>query len=313
MSHQLRRMYAFSDTYGRSKNPFLQDDADAILSTHFRSFPLGEHKRYFDIYGREAITAHLVRLIFGLQDEVKDSAYMSKDVKAEFAKTTTGIFINAAPRVSKENGAPFYVVTAPNMRIVTTDLVALSTVKHRLETIAHLPNEGNNMYGAHEQFRSSYAAYLLEEDHGQKLVKDTLDVIPDYPDDKWELSYVDRFGNLLTYTKNVEARWAEVQEASKGLGGYIKMIIGNVSQRTSVGSSLDAAEPGALVAYQNGDIEVLRKWRPNEDSYTRLYKSAFFQFNKPEIGSRIRLAKPTLYEDTDAMDAIDVIDDDQEV
>jgi hypothetical protein len=307
----IRRMYAFSDTYGRSKNPFLQDDADAILSTHFRSFPLESHRRYFDIYGREAITAHLLRLIFALHDELEASPYLSKDVKAEFAKTATGIFINAAPRVSKENGAPFYVATAEGIRIVTTDLNALSTVKHRIQTIAHLPNENNNLYGRHEQFRSSYTPYLLHDDHGLKLDKDTLDVIPDYPEDKWELAYVDRFGNMLTYTKNVDARWSEVSEASQSLGGYVKLIIGNVSQRTQIGSSLDAAEPGGLVMYQNGDIEVLRKWRPNEDSYTRLYKSAFFQFNKPEIGSRVRLAKPTLYEDTDAMDAIDIIDDEQ--
>ena len=305
----IRRMYAFSDTYGRSKNPFLQDDADAILSTHFRSFPLDKQTRYFDIYGRELITAHLLRIIFGLHDEVSQSPYMTKEVKQDFAKTTTGVFINAAPRVSKENGAPFYIATAEGVRIVTTDLNALSTIKHRIQTIAHLPNENNNLYGKHEQFRSSYAAFLLREDHGLALEKDTLDVIPDYPEDKWELAYVDRFGNILTYTKNVDARWKEVEEASKALGGYVKLIIGNVSQRTQIGSSLDAAEPGGLVIYPNGDIEVLRKWRPNEDSYTRLYKSAFFQFNKPEIGSRIRLAKPTLYEDTDAMDAIDIIDD----
>ena len=36
----LRRFYLFSDTYGRSKNPFLQDDADALISTDFRSTPL---------------------------------------------------------------------------------------------------------------------------------------------------------------------------------------------------------------------------------------------------------------------------------
>lgn len=311
MATSIRRMYAFSDTYGRSKNPFLQDDADAILSTHFRSFPLEQQSKYFDIYGRELITSHLLRVIFGLHDEMKEAPYLSKEIRAEFAKTTTGIFINAAPRVSKDNGAPFYVATAEGVRIVTTDLNALSTIKGRIQTIGHLPNLGNNLYGAHEQFRSSYAAFLLQEDHGLKLDKDTLDVIPDYPEDKWELAYVDRFGNMLTYTKNPDARWKEVEEASKTLNGYVKLIIGNVSQRTQIGTSLDAAEPGGLVVYPNGDLEVLRKWRPNEDSYTRLYKSAFFQFNKPEIGSRVRLAKPTLYEDTDAMDAIDVIDDEQ--
>jgi hypothetical protein len=286
----LRRVYAFSDTYGRSKNPFLQDDADALVSTDFRSFPLEPVRREFDIYGREAITGHMLRLIFTLHDDIKDYKYLSPAVQKEFAETTTGIFINAAPRTdTQQNGAPFYVATAPNMRIVTTDLTALSTVKHRIETLSVLNNLKNSIYSNTEQFRSSYTAFLLHPDHGHELEKQDLNIIPDYPDDKWELSYVDRFGNLITYTNKPDDRWKEVQEAAKKENGKVNLLIGNVGQYVQTGVSLKDADPGALTLYQNGDLDVVRKWEKDEDSYARLYKSAFFQFSKPLIGARIRI------------------------
>lgn len=286
----LRRVYAFSDTYGRSKNPFLQDDADALVSTDFRSFPLEEVRREFDIYGREAITGHMLRLIFALHDDVKDYEYFSPEVHKEFAETTTGVFINAAPRTdTHQNGAPFYVATAPNVRIVTTDLGALSTVKHRIESLAVLNNLKNSIYSNTEQFRSSYTAYLLHPDHGHELETQDIGIIPDYPDDKWELSYVDRFGNLITYTKDPDTKWKEIQEAAKKENGKVNLLIGNVGQYVQTGVSLKDADPGALTLYQNGDLDVVRKWEKDEDSYARLYKSAFFQFSKPLIGSRLRI------------------------
>lgn len=284
----LRRIYLFSDTYGRSKNPFLQDDADAMISTDFRSLPLAPIRREFDIYGREAITAHMVRLVFSLHEQTRKAPYMPTKIHKEFDQTYTGIFINAAPRVGKDNGYPFYLATSKNIRIVTTDLSALSTVKHKIETLSYLNNSKNNIYSNTEQFRSSYTPWLLQPDNGIKMIKASVDDIPDYPEDTWELAYVDRFGNLVTYTKNPEKRWKEVMKASKELKGQVKLIIGNVSQRVSIGTSLRHAEPDSLVMYNNGDIDVLRKWEAEEDSYTRLYKSAFFQFAKPEIGAKIR-------------------------
>jgi hypothetical protein len=284
----LRRVYAFSDTYGRSKNPFLQDDADAIICTDFRSFPLETVRREFDIYGREAVTAHLVRLIFSLTEDAKQYMYPAPAVKEEFSQSLTGIFINAAPRIGKDNGHPFYVATSGNIRIVTTDLTALSTVKDKIETLAHLPNEENVIYSPTEQFRSSYTPYLLHPDHGIDLVEDSIDTIPDYPEDKWELAYVDRFGNMITYCTNPEARLAEIKKAADK-DETLTLLVGNVSQKVYVGSSLRDAEPGSLVVYQNGDIDILRKWTAGEDSYTRLYKSAFLQYSKPDIGSKIQV------------------------
>ena len=288
----LRRVYLFSDTYGRSKNPFLQDDADALISTDFRSFPLEAAHREFDIYGRESITEHMLRLIFQLNEDTKHSPYLSKETKEEYNRLTVGIFINAAPRLTRENGQPFYVATSGNLRIVTTNLAGLSTVKDKIETLAHLDNDKNIIYGQTEQFRSSYTAYLLHPDHGIDLIPDSVSIIPDYPAEKWELSYVDRFGNMVTYTKNAEARWAEVQAAAAKTGGNsVKLIIGNVSQTVFTGSSLRDADPGALVVYRNSDIDILRKWMPNEDSYTRLYRSAYLQFSKPEVGAQIKIAE----------------------
>lgn len=284
----LRRIYAFSDTYGRSKNPFIQDDADALISTDFRSFPLESIKREFDIYGREAVMSHVLRLIFQLHEEVEKARYMPKETKDAFAQTFTGIFINSAPRTTHENGAAFYVATGKNIRIVTTDPAGLSSIKDKIESLSHLPNDENEIYGTTEQFRSSYTAYLLHADHRLPLIKDSIDIIPDYPEDMWELSYVDRFGNLITHSKDPEAKWKELQKMSNGGKKPVLMLIGNTSQEVHIGVSLKDANPGDLVIYLNGDLEVLRKWEAGDDSYQRLRKSAFFQFAKPEIGSRVR-------------------------
>jgi hypothetical protein len=287
---QLRRTYLFSDTYGRSKNPFLQDDADALLSTDFRSFPLENIRREFDIYGRETITEHMLRLIFELHEHTAASGYLSPEVKTAYHETVTGIFINAAPRLDKENGAPFYLAIADGIRIVTTNPAGLSTIKHKLKSLHRLDNYNNPIYGHTEQFRSSYTAFLLHPDHHIDLIDEDINtIIPDYPDTKWELAYVDRFGNMISYTKDVEKRWAEL-EAAADANHMVKVIVGNVSQTMYLGTSLREAEPGALVIYKNKNIDILRKWMTDEDSYTRLYRSSYMQFSKPEVGATIKIA-----------------------
>ena len=286
---QLRRVYLFSDTYGRSKNPFVQDDADALLSTDFRSFPLESAHREFDIYGLESITEHMLRLIFELHEATLASPYLSKEVKEEYKKTLTGVFINAAPRLTKENGGPFYIASGDGVRIVTTNVSGLSTIKNKLKTLHHLDNDKNIIYGNTEQFRSSYTAFMLHPDHQIDLIEDKLDIIPDYPADKWELSYVDRYGNMISYTRDIDRTWSQI-EAAADQNNAVKLIIGNVSQTVYLGSSLRETEPGALVVYKNKNIDILRKWMPDEDSYTRLYRSAYLQFSKPEVGAKIRIA-----------------------
>jgi len=285
----LRRVYLFSDTYGRSKNPFLQDDADALISTDFRSFPLESVRREFDIYGRETITEHVLRLVFELHDNTLTSTYLNDAVKDEYRKMNTCIFINAAPRTSKENGAPFYLATADGIRIVTTNPAGLSTVKNRIKTLQRLNNDSNIIYTPTEQFRSSYTAFLLHNEHGIDLIDESVSIIPDYPEDKWELSYVDRFGNMITHTKDVEKQWAAIEAAADSTG-MVKIIVGNVSQNAYLGTSLRDIEPGALAIYKNKNIDIVRKWMANEDSYTRLYRSSYLQFSKPEVGASIKIA-----------------------
>lgn len=292
----LRRIYRFSDTYGRSES-ILQDDADALISTDFRSFPLQHHGRDIDIYGRENITRHMLRLIFQLHDEVEQARYFPQATRQEFARTTTGIFINAAPRTSKENGAPFYVATAANIRIVTTDLDGLSSMKDRIDSLAHLPNDNGILFTQTEQFRSSYAARLLEEDHGLDLVPDSKDLIPDYPDTWWELAYVDRFGNMVTYTRKVRERWKEIEKATTlNAGtedeGTMKVLVGHTSQRVHMATSLKEAEPEKLSVYVNeGNIEIVRKWVKEETADERLAFSAYRRFKGPEIGARVQVVK----------------------
>ncbi len=285
----LRRIYLFSDTYGRSKNPFVQDDADALISTDFRSFPLESFHREFDIYGRESITEHMLRLIFELHEHTLSSTYLSDAVKNEYRQTTTGIFINAAPRLNKENGTPFYLALGDGVRIVTTNPAGLTSIKHRLTALYHLDNDRNVVYGPTEQFRSSYTPFLLHPDHDIDLIEDDLSLIPDEPADRWELSYVDRYGNMITHAHDVERQWAQI-EAAADENNAVKLIIGNVSQTAYLGSSLKDADPGALVVYKNKNIDILRKWMADEDSYTRLYRSAYLQFSKPDVGARIRIA-----------------------
>ena len=281
-SPKLRRIYKFSDTYGQSTSP-LQDDADARISTDFRSFPLYEQDRDFDIYGRENITAHILRLIVQLHESIEHADYLPTPVKKEFAQTTTGIFINAAPRTGKQNGIPFYVATAKNIRIVTTDLSALSSIKEQIRSIAHLPNTNNSLYGETEQFRSSFAAWLLRDDHGLSLTDDPLAVIPDYPSDRWELAYVDRFGNLVTFTTNPKRTWAELQKKARHGEKSVRIFIGETSKRIRLTSSLRDADP-------DENIEILRKWDPSDESSAeRLRESAYRRFHEPDIGALIRI------------------------
>jgi hypothetical protein len=176
-----------------------------------------------------------------------------------------------------------------NIRIVTTSLTCLSTIKDKIQTLSHLDNDSNIIYGNTEQFRSSYTPFLLHPDHGIDMVQDDISIIPDYPEDKWELAYVDRFGNMVTYTKDVEKKWKEIT-ARADANNTLKLIVGNVSQTVFLGTSLRDADPGALVCYKNHDIDILRKWMADEDSYTRLYRSGYLQFSKPDVGATIKIA-----------------------
>jgi hypothetical protein len=80
-------------------------------------------------------------------------------------------------------------------------------------------------------------------------------------------------------------------EEARSKRAAVKVVIGNVSQRLKITTSLKDAEPGALVIYPNLNVDIVRKWEADEDKYERLYKSAYFQFAKPDIGSAIKIPK----------------------
>lgn len=198
--NNLKREYYFSDTYGTSSvNPLEKPDADAIITTDFRSRPRGYRHEKFDIYDNPHVTDHILRMVHDLDAQLMDTFTGRK--KDEYAASTTGILINSAPRTSSTgNGSHFYVASSREgrIRIVTTPLQALSPVKNEIEVLEHLPNNDNGLYPNGEQFRSSYVGVLLQDDHGIPLENAKIDEI-DEPRTDLHLAFVDRFGNLITH------------------------------------------------------------------------------------------------------------------
>jgi hypothetical protein len=276
------RTYLFSDTYGRSGGELHEDDPDAIILTDMRSFPLERVRRTFDLFGREGIAPHIVRLATEGQDALREGLRIPASERGACAATTTGIFVNAAPRVGRDNGTPFYVAEIGAVRVVTTSLAALSPVRDRIESLAHLPNDGSALYGAGEQFRSSYTPILLASGHGLPLVKDDASIVPEESDD-WTLAYVDRFGNMVTRCLDPLTRWSGISP----MGAAVKLTVGSITRTVTLGEHLATVEPGALSLYPNGNLDIVRKWKEGESATVRLEESAYMQFGRPRIGASI--------------------------
>lgn len=280
------RTYLFSDTYGRSGGELHEDDPDAIILTDMRSFPLETLRRTFDLFGREGIAPHIVRLAVEGQDALREGLRVPASEREACAKTTTGVFINAAPRVGRDNGTPFYVAEIGAVRVVTTSLAALSPVKGRIDSLAHLPNDGSALYGAGEQFRSSYTPVLLATGHGLPLIEDDISIVPEESDD-WTLAYVDRFGNMVTRCRDPLARWSDVSAG----GATVKVTVGSITRTVALGEHLATVEPGALSLYPNGNLDIVRKWKEGESATVRLEESAYMQFGRPRIGAPVSVAR----------------------
>ncbi|MCB9808505.1 hypothetical protein H6770_04605 [Candidatus Peribacteria bacterium] len=287
---KLLRSYLFSDTFGSpSANPLERIDPDAVITTDFRSQIRESVRREFDIYHDSEQTAHLLRMIFELDSNAVDE-YRSS-FRETYLSSTIGILINVAPRNKKgSNGEPFYIATARNgrIRVVTTPIDALAPIKHEIETLEHLPNVDNNLYGNNEQFRSSYTPALLYPDHGYTTVAhDNTADVPD-PRSDWHVAYVDRFGNVITNAGSSERN--RINAAIEEMQDEIKLNINNVEYGPySTADSLAKAVPGVVSIYSNGNIDIARKWQPNESPAERLEHSAYVQLGRPHIGSRIYL------------------------
>ncbi len=298
------RLYYFSDAYGGhdEQNPLSQPDADVLISTDYGSAINRPRQREFDILGNEQVTDHILRLLLQQHDEYSRRNDLDASAKQSFIDAGTGVFINAAPRVNRSNAEPFYLATLRGgaIRVVATPLHALSAVRDHVETLAHLPNpqsekESNGLYSHREQFRSRLTPTLLQENKRLALQKDNPDIIPAY-DKGWHVAYVDRFGNIVTWVKDVERQWEEIQRVGQGIGGtreHVQLTVGypkaEASQHVQLGTSLGSAEPGAVSVYKNGNIDIVRKWKAGEGIREKLRNSAFRLFGSPQIGDPLKV------------------------
>ena len=269
------RIYLLSDTCGGERvwDPYSSPDIDAYIATDIRSRLQNIH-RSFDTFGVKSISDHVLRTVSSLHEEEGDVG-------------ETGVFINSAPRTEEgSNGDPFYVAqTNNNICVVATPISALSALKNRISSLHHLPNEDNGLYSGREQFRSSLTVTLLASDHGHDLVEDVVSDIPDYPKG-CHVSYADRFGNLVLFEEGYEVVKRAVLD---NLGKAIYLNVAGVQQEVVVGESLGEAKPGSLVVYQNdGNIEVVSKWDANWSADECLSRSAYEQFGRPDIGSKVQ-------------------------
>lgn len=271
------RIYLLSDTFGGQHkwNPHSAPDIDAHLTTDIRSRFSGV-RREFDIFGQEPIVDHVLRTATRLHDE-------NKNIGA------TGIFVNYARRdLQGVNGEPFYLARIKdNLVVVATPVSVLSAIRSRITELSHLPNEGNELYGPTEQFRSSFSPQLLAANHGQRLVADPRSKIPE-PQRGCKVSYVDRFGNLVIHEEGDPRLGDAIKEK---IGGKIRLKIGEVFKSVHVGTSLKDAPPGALSIYGNdGHIEVIGKWSAGTQNSARVRASAYQQFRRPTLGTPVDCA-----------------------
>ncbi len=313
-----KRTYWLSDAYGgpSASDPFSQQDLDVLLSGDFSSRPTEAVHREHDIWGQEDVTAHILRLVLQQHDELAQRKDLSSRTRNRALHLGTGVFINSAPRINRENGRPFWVATARggNVRIVATPVEALSAVKDEIETLHYLPNPrkgdpDNGLYDWTQQFRSKLTPRLLDPDHRLDLVEaDPLEHIPDARRD-WHVSYVDRYGNVITHVGDTEAQWAEIERIANGLSdsrGAIRLLVTQRGEETFASAparlavSLGSAEPGALSVYRNGGIDVVRKFRSGESREELASHSAYRQLQNVRIGSALSpLPANDVCDDTD--------------
>jgi|GEM_PF-878434 len=293
--HEPERKILLSDTFGGPLDPTERLDADAQLCTFLRSEPLHPFRLTVDTFGQEAVTDHILALTLALHDELDRCTYLTHREKRASRNMGTGIFINAAPRTTHANGDPFYVAALPHgIRVVATPLSALAPVRERVERLQILPNENNGLYSNAEQFRSSYTAILLHPSFARRFPLQEIDpdTIPK-EDSRWKLSYVDRYGNLVTNVEDPHAQWSQLQTIA-GAIGRVRLRVGQSSPREiALGNSLGTADPGQLIVYGNGNIDVVRKWHPEDRAQDKLDQSAYRLFGSPTVGDAITTVNPT--------------------
>ncbi|MFH1669992.1 MAG: hypothetical protein ABIA92_00190 [Patescibacteria group bacterium] len=277
------RTFILSDTLGGYTDPLSSEDPDVQICEDFNGLAWRrEHLNRININGREGIAPHLLRLIISFHDQKKD---LIEGGDASF----TGVFINHAERTGENvHGSPFVVAeTDNNVRIVATPLEVLSSVRQKIISLQKLPNDGNELFDSGEQFRSQYTPSLLPRDHGVWGLEhmDTRD-IPELQNGTPHVSYVDGFGNILTWKPDDrELRERILERAAKRDSAVGISINGGKLQEVIATTSLEAGKPGVLNVYPNrGNIDFVGKWADGFDVTDKVRLSAYILFGKPPEG-----------------------------
>lgn len=299
MSNSFNRIYSFSDTYGGNRNPdgtpkglLERPDFDVMFETHFGSPHIYDWVRVVeDVYGLPVeYVQHLVRLAVQLH------SHADEDVGR------TGIFINAAPR-TRGATPPFYVLdlTAQNrasvIRAVSTSLEAFSPVRDSVSRVRKLPENGGGLHKPGEQFRSRFTPDLLQESVCERaqLEECDADIIPHEPNG-WRIGWVDSFGNVITRVVGESAREKTAALTSSD-HETCDIIVGGRRVTLRTGRGLEAATPGELTIYTNGNLDIVRKWGwgaghaqlPDETHETRITHSAYYALGEPSLGTEIAI------------------------
>ncbi len=306
------RTYYLSDTYGGPEdppNPLTQPDSDVLISTDFGGRPTDRIHREFDIFGQEALADHILRLVVSQHDELMRRVDLSDEERDFAIKGGTGVFINSAPRVARNNAQPFYLATARegNIHIVSTPLSGLSAIKGDIETLQYLDNPSdptgfNGLYTGREQFRSRLTPRLLNPNHKLELRDANISDIPD-PRTDWHVAYVDRFGNVITRVDNAESQWEQIARIASQSGNSrncVHLLLTHNGHAHPTGpleiaQSLGEANPGVSSIYQNGGgIDVVVKWVPDQTAHERMASSGWRSLGEPRIGDAIKLVQEKL-------------------
>jgi hypothetical protein len=162
-----------------------------------------------------------------------------------------------------------------------------------------LPNPGpndpsNGLYDHREQFRSSRTPILLDPNHEIDLVDSPIEEIPDYRKD-WHAAFVDRYGNVVTHSHNIDKQWEIILAASQRVQrvqlSYETPKGNRTSPELAIATSLGNGEPGAVLIYKNGEnIDIARKFQLGEHADKMLSQSAFAKMPGIEIGSSLSLS-----------------------
>lgn len=271
-------------------DPTERPDADALICTDFRSRPTSPLHREFDTFGQERVTRHLLRLIVEHSDRIDRCAYLSRSEKKASRSLGTGVLINAAPRTDHSNGAEFHVAQLRNnLRVVCTGLEPLASVRDSVESVKRIPNESNGLWPDGEQFRSSYAPALLNPQREKDVVLHPVDLnaIPTVDPEAWEVAYIDRFGNIITSTRDVTRKLFDLQVMQTHQSGFRLHFGKTAVDGLVLGQTLGSADPGSLVVYGNGNIDFVRKWDARDTAQDKIARSAYHQFGRPVVGTRI--------------------------